>query len=432
MAISDERALAALPRNDNSFLEGYVQYCRLKTPSPLVYHLGVGLGLLAVSCREDYVIEHVFPSDIYPNFWGLLIGKSASGKTQAINQTGSKFLDLAGPNFKLGDPRSEEGFRKSLKKQGRRVLLYPEFQSFLGATAGNSDSNYRAKIRDALTEIFDSNEYTGEKANETIELRNLRVSLIGACTPTGLRNRTTMDDWDGGFMSRFCMFYGAPDKEKKFFVPTENDDTAAVREWLIDSLAMRMHPGNEYHRKPGRCRGLTKAAREFEFDWLQKISNLESSVDPRFEGCMRRVPLIGQKIAAILAWDHGAAWHANGEDWEMDLDVLEPACAIADLHADTLIDFITVIPANESMAVLNQILDAIPSDSWISTGELLRKCGLLKRQFWMYMETLEERGDVRKEQQDYVMWWKRNESCVLPTWNEPLVNQVNGLGLPTE
>lgn len=416
MAITDEQVRTVLPSNPDSILTRYVKYAQRLVPSPHIYHVGVGLNLLSAVCPESLKLSRVFDMDVYPNMWNLLIGDSASGKTLAVVE-GQRLLRsvvaaLPGGNgSKLspmgGDPRTEEGFRKSLERKPRQVLIYPDFGSFLGGTSGSHENNYRAKVRDMMVEVFDCLGYEGEKANDSIRIPPTRLSIMGGVTPSQLRAHTVMLDWDGGFMSRFMTFVGKPTPDREDFQPIRPDDPAQMERenWLASRLLLRCDPATifdyndgeppETHPVPGYCRGMTVDAQMKWREFVHQLKGYEQDVDVRMGGCVRRVRVMAQKIALILSYDYGGAAMSNGDEWQLGVEELEPACGIALLHAQSLVGLTQSIAVNQNMLICNQILEKLPPDGeWLHRGVLMKRVGLLSRETKYFLETLEERGEI--------------------------------------
>lgn len=415
MAITDEQVRAVLPTNPDSLLSGYVDYAQCLVPSPHVFHLGVGLTLLASGCPMSLAIEQVFDHTVKPHMWNLIVGGPACGKTQAVN-VGRDLLATVTASLPGGrkskhnplgaDPRTEEGLRKSLQQRPRQLLLYNDYGSFLGGTSGDHNTNYRAKIRDTLTEIFDGDAYEAVKANDEINIPPTRLSLLGAVTPTQLRLHTTLADWETGFLSRHAILMGAPTMGRDDFTPPPRNDpyTSGLREWLLQELTLRCNPdalfqyeGGVEQRHPvaGQCVGKTRAAHEAWLQLLEDLKVYEPEVDPRLRPSIRRIRLMAAKAALLLSYDYGGAMKSNGEEWELHEDTMVPACDIARLYAQSLVDVSACIAVNQDMIVCNQILEALPADgSWIHRGVILKKVGLLSRSAKFFLETLEERGEI--------------------------------------
>ena len=430
MAITDQQVLSLLPTSDVSFVRGYVEYASQLVPSPLIFHVGAALGLMASVCPMNLWHSGHVEMDVYPNLWPMLIGPSATGKTQAINiarkimaEAIRRMPQKCSP--KGGDPRTEEGLLKSLRNRPRQIIIYDDFGSFLGSTAGAHDNNYRAKVRDLMTQVFDCQAYEGEKAHETVVLEPSRLSILAPCTPAHLRTHTTMLDWDNGFMTRFMTFVGEPSFDREDFTPAKPDDVAEFGEWLAKLLAQRADPDHEEALIPGNCVGITPDALAYWKSWQKTIRDYEQSVDVRMAGCVRRVRLMAQKCALILSYDYGAAAMSCGNDWMIELDVMEPACGLAATHAQNLVEMTKTIAVNPDMIICNQIIDALPEDgAWIHRGKLLQKVGLLSRNIRFYLETLQERGEIETTNVDSHQWVRKIEGGKPPEWEPSVAEEI--------
>lgn len=218
--------------------------------------------------------------------------------------------------------------------------------------------------------------------NKTVRVEDPRLSIAAACSIPYLEKHTLAEDWTGGFMGRWLVLYGRRERHDPDPVGDRSDF-----QWLVDELRQRaLTP------QAGWCMGLEPNARQMWNHWYQDV--MTRQLPSNIIGIRARAPTIARKIALAYAWDFGPAIH--GKPWKIDVDVLEPAIAAAELHIRSLTNLSDVIAEHADARMRRAVLVAINEKGGVATlGEVLHIMKMRKRPVVETLEALIEEKVIR-------------------------------------
>lgn len=387
-----EAEVDALPLHKNCFLYNYIQYASQCTDAHKAYHVVCGLGALAQTTPQQFAFP--FGSPMYSHIYGLCIGKSTESRKSAGISIATKLVEEAIPSSTGEQPGSKENLIDALRVHPRQLISYGEFGSFLAAT----EKGYMMPLKTTYTEAWDgSNIGRGlvRKTKEMTEAKNPRLSLLCGSTLDFLERHTEPSDWTGGFMSRFLTMY--PDRERTWSRPP--GAPAEMRGALVRCLAGFNEASGDViandSPKWGECVGFTQEADAMWDQWYFGLSRLAAASNANeVAGGIARTHAHAVKIALLLAWDSGLAFH--GRPWALPAEVLRPALMIADMHIRSLLRVGENLAASKDMRERHTVLEAIRHTPQ-PLGLIIRRSKLLKRRTTEIVETLIEEGMVRIE-----------------------------------
>jgi hypothetical protein len=375
--VTEAEAACAVPKS--GWLRTYVLHAIQQTTAPLIYHLGVGITILGTTCPLAYGMQYAGP--LRANNFCLLVGRSGEDQKSTALSVGKKILDAAAAPL-IGDfPGSPEGLIDSLARRPSQFIPISEFGKFLSS----AQRGYFEPTKTLLAELWDSLATQRTKANnKTIRVDNPRLSIGAACSIPYLEKHTLAEDWTGGFMGRWMVLYGKRERDDPN--PT-GDDTH--KQWLCDELRNRATTSTA-----GWCEGMTPAADSLWTDWYNDITNRH--LPDNIIGIRSRAPSMARKIALVYGWDFGAA--PLGQPWRMDLDVLEPAINLAELHIKSLIHLAEVIAEHPDARLRRSVMLAILQFKGVaSLGEILSVMKMRKRPIVEMLDALMEEGRVTRQ-----------------------------------
>lgn len=379
--ISEDEVLTALPYD--SWLTKYVQYCQMQTTSPLAYHLGVGLTILAMSCPTEYTMR--FFGKMPCNMFALLAGRSGEDQKSTALGFGEELLDMA--NFKLiGDqPASAEGLVNSLSEDNKQCIFYSEFGQFLSQSKGG----YMESIKTTYTNLWDGKNITRKKANETIRAENPRLSIVAACSLPYLEQYTTAHDWSGGFMGRWLLMFAKRERTMAF-PPDETEKTRNMRNYLAGTLQEFMR-----YSYSERCLGLDEEAKELWSEWYCELQ--KRPLPTMISGTNTRCPAIAIRVALIYAWDQGLS--RQGQNWKIDRHTLKFAIDVAELHLKSVITLADRLAEHPDALLRRRIMKCFPEVEDVATlGEIILSTKLRPRNLKEIIEGLVIDGTLVEEQ----------------------------------
>jgi len=360
------------------FVKTYVQHARKQTTSPLGYHLATALTILGTTCPTNYGMSYA--GMLRPNLYTLLAGRSGEDQKSTALNIGKRLLGKACSNL-IGDyPGSAEGLIDSIGAQPTQMIPMSEFGKFLSS----AQKGYFEPIKTTLTDLWDCEAVQRSKANgNNLRIDEPRLSVLAACSIPYLEKHTLSEDWTGGFMGRWLVFYC---RRERLDPNPVGDKT--LENQLVQALAHRAQTP-----QAGECLGLDEQALEFWTAWFHDIYSRRFATN--IQGVLSRIPTIARKIALIYAWDYGAARYP--EPWKMGLDVLFPAIQVAELYLKSLVGLFARIADNPDARLRRQVLAAIETCGGEATlGQILRIMKLRKRSVQETLEGLLEERTVQR------------------------------------
>jgi hypothetical protein len=365
---------------DESWLKQYLYYAVRQSDASLAYHIGVGLAVLAAVAPPTLCIDTLPGGKVSANLWVLIVGRPAVDHKSTAIRIGRELLAWAVPLAIGEDPASYEGLLESLGQQPNQLLVMGEFGDFLSKTEGGSN-NYMAKIKAGLTRIFDGDPIERRLAKRTVRIPSPRLSILAAVNPSYLETHAEMQDWEGGFMSRWMLIHAH--RERELYAASPDD---ARREWLVQWLV------NASNASVGRCMGLDPAAAQRWYDWCRDLAKrLEQDQSLARVAAHGRTATHAAKMALLIALDCGQARSAG--QWMITDDILEVAIGMAELHYKSAMDLAALAASGRDMRERRNVLRAIGTD-WVPYGSVLRGAELLRSRADRIIETLVEEGAI--------------------------------------
>ena len=377
MPVTEAEAAAAVP--NTGWLRRYVVHAIEQTTAPLAYHLGVGITVLGATCPLSYGMHYAGP--LRANNFCLLVGRSGEDQKSTALRVGKEILDAAAAPL-IGDfPGSPEGLIDSLARRPSQFIPISEMGKFLSS----AQRGYFEPTKTLLADLWDSLPTQRTKANnKTIRVDNPRLSIGAACSIPYLEKHTLAEDWTGGFMGRWLVMYGMRERD--------DPDPVGNRthfQWLTDELQKRATTPSA-----GWCAGLTKPARDLWCAWYKDVTN--RSLPQNIIGIRSRAPSMARKVALVYGWDFGPAM--AGQPWMMDLDVLEPALQLTELHIKSLVHLSDVIAEHPDARLRRSIIHAIQEYGGVaSLGQIISVLKMRKRPITEMLDSLIEEGRVTRQ-----------------------------------
>jgi hypothetical protein len=343
-----------------------------------VYHIGVGLTILASTCPIQYGTDYA--GRLRTNNFCLLVGRSGEDRKSSALNVGKEILDAAAPKL-IGDyPGSPEGLMESLARVPSQMIPISE----MGKLLSSAQRGYFEPIKTLLADAWDCLPLQRAKANnKTVRVASPRLSISAACSIPYLEKHTLSEDWTGGFMGRWMVLYGRRERVQPNPIPNRTDF-----QWLTDEVRRRA-----LHGTAGWCMGLDGGARLYWDHWYRDV--MKRKLPNNIIGIRARAPTLARKVALIYGWDFGPAMH--GQPWRMGIDVLEPAIEFVELHIKSLTDLSEVIADHPDARLRRSVIMAIEGKGGVATlGEILQVMKMRKRPVVEMLDALREEGRVRR------------------------------------
>lgn len=414
------------------FFSGWTRRGAMRSDTNVINHIPVAHSLIA-SIEPQHLR---FPaSDLPTNFWTMLVGPAYTGhKTWSISSAQKMLTQIRSDRVETQIASVEAVVDKVIDAEVLG-LYQAEFGNFLSASAKTSSKQHT--LRQILTELWDSpsrfHRLTLEKQKKTKRAtvpkvaHNPRVSLTAGVTPAYLERYTTLQDWEGGFLSRFCIIYTAPERSWSMAQPEPEGYWGALSQWLefLSSLSAK-----QTGRPPaiGPCAGFDAKAAEFWDAWYDDMPKLEAD---RATSAIQRgwntIPIkaamhyaLDRMISRALENDQDTAGLA--EPWFVTYDDLVAGTKLAELHTASVLFLTKSVSDTYDGRLMRTILNAIPPGG-SPHHEVLQAVDVGRRKANELLITLQERHQINKRTMaDGLDWWFRTGDPA-----EPRVAEAPGL-----
>ncbi len=340
---------------------------------PENFHLWSALTGLSVLAERRLWIDHG-RYKVYPNTYTFFVSRPAVGKSTALDRLSSILKGVKGRgvdprqgiNF-LAQQTSEAAFYKpqlTLSKEyyvgNEQLRQSPGFMCM--PEAGNSlkEMSGGGAIFDALTEFYDCpNDWRKTLKNEDINLSNIAVSFLGACTFVSLPRIIPRQNLEGGLASR-CIF--VPEFDRKVREPAfRSEKTGEVlRQRLIDDAQDIFGYAGEMH-----------VDESFQPEWSLRHAEsdraLNKAPNSQIECMIARRFLIIEKLSMLCSLSKSSSKRITRDDW-MRAEALYDAQA---QHLPRLLEFSSVTDDQKTLTetIIRYVEDA---DGKCSIAELKR------------------------------------------------------------
>jgi hypothetical protein len=374
--VTEQDVVKALP--PQGFVRNYVIHAMKQTTSPLCYHLGVGLSILAATCPLNYGMWYA--GALRANMFTLLVGRSGEDQKSSALGIGREILFEAAAPL-IGDyPGSPEGLIDSLARAPSQIIPISEFGRFLSS----AQRGYFEAIKTLLADLWDSQAIQRAKANgRTVRIQDPRLSIMAACSIPYLEKHTLAEDWSGGFMGRWAVMYG----ERERVDPDPVGDRTAFQP-LADFIRARATTPTA-----GWCEGLDDQASKMWEDWYNDV--YARHLPNQIVGVRARAPTIARKVALIYAWDFGEA--SFGQPFRLTVREMDPALRFAELHIKSLVGLSSKIADHPDARLRRSVIESIEHTKGVaSLGQILTYLKMRKRPVVETLDSLLEEGIVVK------------------------------------
>lgn len=371
-------ALRDLPAD--SFLRQYCRWAGSNTSAPIVYHVNAGLSLLAVCAADAFSVEYAGRFRFI--WWGMIVGEHGdSFKTTAVNYA-EDLLRRVAPQRVGADAGSWEGLVESLAEPwSRQLIFHGEFGSWLAKTSGRG---YLSPMREQYLKLWDCREVGRRLARTGTVIAEPRVSILAAANPSELERHTDENDYNNGFMSRWCILGG---KRERAPITLPGGRGHDLYLWLVDRLT------DIHEITPTTWVGLDDDALALFEQWGTWAADHRDKVPRLLVGTLARSNALIIRAAALLSLDFGEAGRVG--TWRIGAPAMRFAIRLAGWHLQSLETLIGSICATTYQRNRRAVLDVVPEDGTSVPRSLLaRRTRLSPRDLRDVLEGLQEERTV--------------------------------------
>jgi len=379
-----DRISAALPQGQG-FLRSYVDYASQCSDAPEIYHVGVGLTILAGTIAKKLACPWLAGRSLLPNLYTLLVGPSRSARKTASMDIGIDILQNVKSELVIPIPGSMEELVAQIRSTPSGLLTYREFGHFLKTT----QRGYGEPIRTVLMDLFDwppDRVYTRNlKKAKTIIEPPICLSMLSSIATDLLYSYTDTEEWTGGFFGRMLMLYG---EREDFRMP---ETWPAAHQHLIGVL----HAINNYPFAP--CGGFSPAAWNAFEAWSRQRDATTHTAPARLQTHIAGASTLAAKIALLYAADAGEVAAGNG--WLVSYEAIARAITFVEtLYLPSIFHLGERLVLGVWEKDRQRVLDAIEGHKQIgiSRRDLLRRVRMESTFLETILNTLREEASIVK------------------------------------
>ena len=295
-----------------NWLDSFMTYTA-NTEPPYLYRKWTGISCIAAALQRKCRLRWGTGLTFYPNFYIVLVGPSAAGKSTAM----SAGIEIVREVPKITLSSQAITLQALVKKQMETVNIDPdqfstktkpdssvsvfskEFTVFLGF--------HNRELMSALCDWFDCDEEwvyeTRGRDKETIT--GVWFNLIGGTTPDLIHSALPPDSIGAGLTSRI-IFVVEEKKDKLITLPIQTKEEVALKQWLIEDLEKICYLSGDFT--------YTADFADLWTDWCIEAEKHPPFEDSNFDG------YVGRRRAHLLKLS--MVMHAARSDYDSDRDLV--------------------------------------------------------------------------------------------------------------
>lgn len=300
-----------LTRKLPNWLDAFMLYTS-NVETATIYRKWVGIMCLSSALQRKVKVEWGVSLTFYPNFYIILVGKSATGKGTAM-RPGMNIISKI-PNIRVAPQASslqdlistlKDNNQSDLGNVGNTGIKFhssmtvfsEEFTVFLGYN--------NSELIATLCNWYDCEDHwtygTIKRGKETVH--GVWVSIIGGTTPDLIRTSLPPDSIGGGLTSRIIFVYAEKADVLSIF-PTETQEDRMLFDALVHDLETIQLLSGDFT--------WTQGFMDLWADWRNMDSNNPPFHDNKFDGYCGRRKVHLMKLAMIMAVSRSPIVDANG------------------------------------------------------------------------------------------------------------------------
>jgi hypothetical protein len=383
--------VAAIPTLSDAAWRGLAgRYREIVSPcteAPDAFHLASFIA--AVGCLIGRRAWVCCPHASYPNFYCLLIGRTANARKTTAYQFALDLFEqtqevLYDPLPKrLNGLASPEGLalamiRKESPGESHRILcVEDEFRSLMTKGTQGGVANLIPK----LTELFNCpGTFEVNTKKDPIVVRDPFLCILAASTRAWFEESVTKRDVSGGFLNRWLLFEG--ERDKLLPSPPPPDKNTWVELVLEVGIAIDEADG---------CFEFTHNAGEFYEDFYRTASReFDAEATARTDTHARKLGL----LYAILA---------NRGDRRIHLDDIHSGVEVAAYCARVVEPIAAALDASPRRRLEQRLMQRLTQEPGLETRDLYRILHVSAKELAAVMEPLVEAGIIDEKDGRYFL-----------------------------
>jgi hypothetical protein len=389
------------------WIRDYLAYATQCTDAPPIYHILSAIGVMGLAISPSHALsvngEH-HPLHIFL----LIVGESGNRKSAAIKRC----LRVIRPcliaskiDQRIWYPEAStaEGIITGLIEDPCRLLIASEWTEY----HNQGKASYNQHTREFTNLLYDGEPLHRLKMGQQLVVPKPCVSILGASTPSLIKQATTIYDWEAGKLARYVVGYQSKPDDIEMISAVEHP--ALVTDLRLNySRMLAPSLAGDF--------ALSQDAWNFKMDWeqgaewIQFRKSLPVHLTPSALRVSEHVYRIAALYQASMTYPHSTVVGA---------EAMERAILLMRWCMEGLRKIFTVLPSTENNVIL-RVLQAIQmyGDKGVIRRDLMRQTHLNGPQLTMAIKALQEREQVAVWANGTKTWYAIKEDRPVSELNE--------------
>ena len=287
------------------YLDAHDNYVNHLTDADPIITESNGYNILSLAIGRTPI--GITPNELYPNYWGLVVGKS--GITRKTSER--KLAESEIPSeLLMPTDFTPESLCEILSAESQGLISKDEIGGFLEII---KKKDYMASTGDLLMQLYDCpTTYQRKLRSALFELEATCFNILSATTPTRFQQTVNLNDFMTGFLSRFLVVYAKPPEIVMARRNWSEEDTERREECRRQFRAAY----EAFHSPPAKHFELSKDAQDDFVGWEilmeEHVAKMEDETDADIQGAqIVRASDYILKVSAVIEVD---TWLKEGKD----------------------------------------------------------------------------------------------------------------------
>lgn len=376
-----EDYLSFIPRY--GLLRDYLSYAIRCTDAPPQYHILAWLAITSNAIASTHTCL-VRGEEIPLHMFILITGDSGTRKSAAIKRA-LRIVQPVYNDLRLGHriwyPESctPEGIIQGLVDDPNRLMVVSEWSEL----HKQSHASYAQHSSELFNLLYDQMPLNRIKMKTQIIVERPSVTILGASTPSLVKQATTLYDWQAGKMARFLIGYQAKPPDKEMDSAVEHPECFAD---LREKFGLLLAPSVQSQFI------LSDAAWDYKVWWKHsdRWKNFAANVPEHIMPSIHRIDDHIYRVATLYQ-----ATMDYPYNFVVGVDAMAAACEFVFWCMGEMIEHFALLPMHE-LAPLTRVRTVLQrtNSEGISRRDLLRKTHLHVKSLMEAIGTLVAREEV--------------------------------------
>ena len=367
----------------HGWIRDYVAYAIQCTDAPPMYHVLSAIGGTCIAVSPDHVVS--IHGEEHPiHMFLLAIGESGNRKSAAIKRCLKLItprLQVQGLQHRVWYPEAStaEGIFGELQKDPCRLMIASEWTEL----HNQGKAHYNQHSKEFMNLLYDGAPLHRIKAKEQLVVEKPCVSILGASTPSLVKQCTDLYDWNAGKLARYVIGYQSKPEDREMLSSIEHP-----------KLVLDLQVGYDHLLSPSHTKSfvLSQVAWDYKIhceqspDWRHFKRSLPEHLQPSVLRTSEHMYRLAAIYQASMDYPHNTV---IGEEAMVKAESFLWWCN------QGLLEAFGIMPSHEGNSATRvlQVL-TMHGAAGLSRRDLMRETHLSGKQITEAIETLKEREDV--------------------------------------